>query len=435
MNRPTHLLGLLAATTLLGCATTPPAPEPESYDPKMAFTLRGSVYSWTLEVLDARLADPRSLPEDQLLSLASACARILAANPDHADAPAVRAHLDSLRALIEANPPARAHLANDASGSTLIKLDLNTLRRDVELATPRTYARTLGAVEGWITHNPNHAVLPELRAMAATLRVVPVTESARLASYYVVNGAQVGGYHASARALLTRPRVMVDFALAEHYAPRDSNAAPTLVMRPRGRAPKATRGTARVVPITRVAGHMCSRLGLGISSLTEYWGTECRREASSAWVAALTDRALYLRDGALDPEALDAALSAIWIDPDATLSGSPARDLYALYQPSVAAHLRVWKNIQRVGERKIMKGWRAERKRSAMNGGDLVHSFYRDRARFPGVFEGFSARDRAATEIYGFWLRRIDDGTAPVILDHAKRLTTQYDPALHDEVF
>ena len=437
MNTTMRLLGLATAATLIGCTTTAATttPDPEPYDPEMAFAHHGNVYVWELTTLDAKLADPESLPPEEVVRMASTCARILAANPDHADAPAVAAHLERLRAILDANPPWNAELATNAEGTSIQRVDLNALRRDVQYANNNDYYATLSSVRTWLEHNPHHAVAPELREMESTLLLVPVNAAIQTASYYTGANADKAARRATAFALRTQPAALVELAFAEHYAPRDSEHPPTATLRPRGRTPLATKGPGRPIALTSVTSYMCSRLHHALPDLENDWGDACYRDASAAWVASLVDMPLYTQSGKLDPKAIDATLTAITLATDATAAGLPARDVYALYRPTVAAHLRMWKNIQRVGERQMMRGWRDAKGRADSTGDSMFYTFYSNRSGFPGVFEGFGPNDWHAPKIFGFWLRRIADGTAPVLIDHARKITKAYDPELHDEIF
>lgn len=144
---------------------------------------------------------------------------------------------------------------------------------------------------------------------------------------------------------------------------------------------------------------------------------------------------LYKEDGSLNAATLKTLADKLWAGPeDKTLTLSNAL-IYQAFKPSVREYALVFKALRAMDQAALRTEFDTELKASASDPRAMV-TFYK---RFANMNDlagatGLEKSSRLAIAA-GFWMRRMADGTLPVMEETLKRTLMAYDKPLHDEVF
>ena len=147
----------------------------------------------------------------------------------------------------------------------------------------------------------------------------------------------------------------------------------------------------------------------------------CMNEAVSKVVAGQLGSNLYADDGKLDPNAVGPLLEKIWVDPDDEVLGNPAKNWFALYEPTIRAYAAVGDAVAEAGPAAVQAF-------SALQSPAERRDFYTKFAEENGVAEKTKLEPRKARAIAGWWLRRHVDGTAPLFAAHGTKVLQAYGP-------
>jgi hypothetical protein len=158
-------------------------------------------------------------------------------------------------------------------------------------------------------------------------------------------------------------------------------------------------------------------------------------ESFNRLLAGRLGAALFREDdaGALDAAALERLLEEVYVEPDATLLGTRARDLYRLVRPIVWDYARMHRFLdRRVGRDRLAAAYReALGTHDGSNHETSMLRYYERFAGEHGAAEGAGlAEPWAAPVLAGFWMRRAADGTDRVLVTFLRKVAAAYDPEL-----
>ncbi len=149
----------------------------------------------------------------------------------------------------------------------------------------------------------------------------------------------------------------------------------------------------------------------------------------------------------VDPSALQELIDGAYVAPDAPLLGSTARAVYTVFRPFVRAQARLFRvlddkrpAIQELADKGMGPGAHPGRAATFFTddfSGDPAdrRTFYRDvSAALDLDRDAGLCRNRFDPLDVGFWLRRFDDGSAPVLGRALDRVLGDYDPKFKKEL-
>ncbi len=144
---------------------------------------------------------------------------------------------------------------------------------------------------------------------------------------------------------------------------------------------------------------------------------------------------LFKEDGSLDAELLKSLIEKIQIGANDKVLGIPAPAVYASFKPTLREYALVYKTLNKIGPDVI----KAEFKAALSEAGDdkdAMSTFYRRFVNMNDVvaLSGLTKSNRHAVST-GFWMRRMADGTMPLVEETLKKILVEFDKPLHDEVF
>lgn len=148
----------------------------------------------------------------------------------------------------------------------------------------------------------------------------------------------------------------------------------------------------------------------------------------------VTQLQLFKDDANLDGAALQKLIDAFWVGPQDTVLGISGATLYQVFRPVVHEYAHVLKALKAMGDAPT-----TEFKAELATAGDdpkVMPTFYK---RFVNMNDiagksGLEKSSRLAIAS-GFWMRRMADGTAPVLEDALRKTLDAYDKPLRDAVF
>jgi len=174
---------------------------------------------------------------------------------------------------------------------------------------------------------------------------------------------------------------------------------------------------------------------LGIPNLC---GSECRVPFINALAKPIAGGDVYKEAGVLDPQVLKKFLDTVYVKPDTELLGVKASDVYPLLRPIVFEFVMMQRAIRVLGKEKVLEEFNEAREAAGPDpeGGinNEMLTFYRRFANQNnlGMLAGLES-DRSHFMLGGFWMRRLADGTEPVLDAFFKVMLKDYDQKLLDE--
>lgn len=164
-------------------------------------------------------------------------------------------------------------------------------------------------------------------------------------------------------------------------------------------------------------------------SIPNVCGAECRVPFYNALLKPFSTEDVFKGDGALDPKALKNTIDALYIKPDASLLGVQAKDVYPVVRPIVYEWVMTHKAIRTLGKDEVLAEFEAEKAK-----GESLVPFYKDFAtkKNLGMLAGLDS-NRSHFALAGFWMRRLADGSEPVLDAALKIMLKDYDQELLDE--
>lgn len=162
-------------------------------------------------------------------------------------------------------------------------------------------------------------------------------------------------------------------------------------------------------------------------------GTECRIPIYNTVARGLAGGDVFKEAGVIDPQALKKLLDALYVEPDKSLLGATAKDIYPLLRPIVYEFVMTQRAIRVLGKVKAMEEYKAALAQTETDKRAMLN-FYKTYATENnlGMLAGLEA-NRSHSQIAGFWLRRLADGSEPVFDVFFKTMLKDYDQALLDE--
>lgn len=152
---------------------------------------------------------------------------------------------------------------------------------------------------------------------------------------------------------------------------------------------------------------------------------DCKRFVYNEFIRIKYDRALFEAPAKLDPKTLSLVLNDLdEIDAHAPMLGHTARQVYQAIAPAVHDYLLVWQTMSTQRKSMYARYKKALKTRGVLPKGsddDDMISFYDDlnEGDMPEV-EGLHD-DSYVHTIIGFWMRRMDDGTAEELVSFMTR--------------
>lgn len=144
---------------------------------------------------------------------------------------------------------------------------------------------------------------------------------------------------------------------------------------------------------------------------------------------------LFKEDGSLDAEMLKTLIGKVQFGASDKVLGIPAPAVYASFKPTLREYALVYRTLKKIGPDVV----KAEFKAALADAGDdkeAMSMFYRRFVNTNDVvaLSGLTKSNRHAVST-GFWMRRMADGTLPIVEETLKKMLVEFDKPLHDEVF
>ena len=159
---------------------------------------------------------------------------------------------------------------------------------------------------------------------------------------------------------------------------------------------------------------------------------ECERQALNKLAEPLTAGLFYKADGTIDGQIFKTLVDKLWVEPADDVLGIPAAKVYEVFQPVMRDYALVYKAIGEVG----VDATKGEFTAALAEDPTKMTTFYRRYVNMNDVAGKTGLEKSVRLGIAaGFWMRRLDDGTAPVVEETLKRLLLSYDKPLHDATF
>ncbi len=142
------------------------------------------------------------------------------------------------------------------------------------------------------------------------------------------------------------------------------------------------------------------------------WIQRCNAACQNVYASKVLKKALgtdlFNLDGSMNKEGVDKLLGLLGKDTFAMINYS---DLGKVYGPSIRHILDVRAAIRKMGDQKTMEAFRVQK---AAELGALP-DWYRKMSENSEALKAISLKNVRATQTLGFWIRRMDDKTAPSI--------------------
>ncbi len=166
---------------------------------------------------------------------------------------------------------------------------------------------------------------------------------------------------------------------------------------------------------------------------------DCQRAALNAAFATAAGGPIFNEDGSPSVEALKKLFSALYVQPDAKLLGLEAKELYAMMRPAARDVSGIYAGLNAIGLKEVEASFKNALEEhpepeSAVNRGLL--KFYKRYTNLEGVADkGGIESESSHWTLVSFWIRRIDDGSAPVLASFMNKFFKDYDPEWHQKYF
>ena len=155
------------------------------------------------------------------------------------------------------------------------------------------------------------------------------------------------------------------------------------------------------------------------------YGERCRRFLYDTLVEMKYGRPLYEELGRLDAKTMALILADLdTLSQQDELIGAPAKQVYAVMAPALNDYLEVWAGMEKRGLEALRKEYKVLLERHGMTeeAGPKDSSILEDYDKILKSLEIDALRNPYyGHTIVGFWLRRIDDGTAQVLVSSMER--------------
>jgi hypothetical protein len=162
---------------------------------------------------------------------------------------------------------------------------------------------------------------------------------------------------------------------------------------------------------------------------------ECQNTHLNQVAEPLTGGLLYKADGSVDSAMLKILIEKVQFGAGDTVLGIPATAVYASFKPTLREYALVFRTLNKIGP-DVVKGEFEAALADAGDDKDAMSTFYRRFVNMNDVVgqSGLQKSNRHAVAT-GFWMRRMADGTLPLIEETLKKTLVEFDKPLHDEVF
>ena len=162
---------------------------------------------------------------------------------------------------------------------------------------------------------------------------------------------------------------------------------------------------------------------------------ECQNTHLNQVAEPLTGGLLYKADGSVDAAMLKTLIEKMQFGAGDSVLGIPATAVYASFKPTLREYALVFRTLNKIGP-DVVKGEFNAALADAGDDKDAMSTFYRRFVNMNDVVgqSGLQKSNRHAVAT-GFWMRRMADGTLPLIEETLKKTVFEFDKPLHDEVF
>ncbi len=162
---------------------------------------------------------------------------------------------------------------------------------------------------------------------------------------------------------------------------------------------------------------------------------ECQNTHLNQVAEPLTGGLFYKTDGSIDSAMLKTLIEKVQFGAGDTVLGIPATAVYASFKPTLREYALVFRTLNKIGP-DVVKGEFDAALADAGDDKDAMSTFYRRFVNMNDVVgqSGLQKSNRHAVAT-GFWMRRMADGTLPLIEETLKKTLVEFDKPLHDEVF
>jgi len=162
---------------------------------------------------------------------------------------------------------------------------------------------------------------------------------------------------------------------------------------------------------------------------------ECQNTHLNQVAEPLTGGLLYKADGSVDAAMLKTLIEKMQFGAGDSVLGIPATAVYASFKPTLREYALVFRTLNKIGP-DVVKGEFNAALADAGDDKDAMSTFYRRFVNMNDVVgqSGLQKSNRHAVAT-GFWMRRMADGTLPLIEETLKKTLVEFDKPLHDEVF
>lgn len=167
--------------------------------------------------------------------------------------------------------------------------------------------------------------------------------------------------------------------------------------------------------------------------------SECQQMALNAAFSKVAGGPLFAEDGSANPEPLQKLFTALYVEPDASLLGLQARDIYTLVRPAAREITGVYAGLKEIGFKDVSEAFDtalAENPEPETGVNTGLLKFYKRYTNLEGVAQKAGLeQDSSHWTAVGFWMRRIKEGTADVFASFANKTLKDYDPDWHTKHF
>lgn len=272
-------------------------------------------------------------------------------------------------------------------------------------------------LERFIEENPGHPDIAEAEMRLAALKKGPEDATKKLVSEVAQKAFQEG-----------EPVAMLTLFASESVRQsrerlqRDALAAPIKVATADGEVEVAK--SLFVHPLV-MRGHIRRAVTtFAADKVEKRCGRECINEAVSGFLKPTIGGPLFLEEGKMNPEAVGPLLEKLWVDPETPLLGVPASSWYSIFAPTFRAYV----DVRRALSDDAIKAGAA--KLAGLKDAKEISQFYTDWANEAKLAEKTQLAASDARAVAGWWLRRTNDGTAPLFDAQITKVIEGYAPEL-----
>lgn len=159
---------------------------------------------------------------------------------------------------------------------------------------------------------------------------------------------------------------------------------------------------------------------------------QCEVATLNFLLSSRVAKPMMAKAGIFNPASVAALLKQTRIKPQTPFLGTTAQEVYNVYKPTIENLILVWSAIDKVGVKKTLTAYR-----KALKKNDHMLAFYNSFATRHDIFKKSKQTQGQSWGVntpLGFWMRRLHDGSAKVILTWLKNTLTPFDAELAKKI-